>query len=702
MERKAATKVQRSSGSYDVQRRSTSARSRSSANPLLEMQRSIGNQAIHRLINSHYIQTKLQVSTPGDPFEREADRVADSVMRMPSPEGASATVSNHTQISRIQRKCLECEKEAQRKPHEQLQRQATVDDDDEMLQEHSSGPSGASADVQSQVSSLKGAGGPLPQSVRTFFEPRLGYDFSGVRIHIGAAGAMAARSVNARAFTVGKDIAFGTGQYAPESNEGKRLLAHELVHTIQQGASPAGPKPLSRPYATQENISLRSYDKQVQRQIEPNKKCPKGAAVTGNAAKNAAKFIVSGAQNGAPCACLLVIHNNEENARKTAQLMHQHCTYNLALVESGAATRCIRLPGHAVQNFDPNEFFGPETPKQCLNDEKSCTDFLNTKGDTTDVAEIEKFVEITFFLALKDCSNNFSLPVVALHNNDIEDTKNYRAKKEGKDVSDLEMDITKGEKKDDPTKLKPLKDLLKDKFGQALQKGLTDEAGKTNIFRWCASEELSRCHIGDPNQPDRVIWTTKKSDFDDLSAKKVNVVLQEDPSRVGIESKTDLSTLFLSLKGIMGSKLDPEITKLTQEIAAYHTLHSQAVLEKTTLEQKEANRPKAPLEARPGTVAGLRIIVLAGLLDFYLEEIKKRSTSVIALQLEKAKFSNLRFINIETPIHKLENQSDAGRKKNYEFIVEALKAVKLHCCGGKEPEAEAKVKEGLTLKGKAQ
>lgn len=77
----------------------------------------------------------------------------------------------------------------------------------------------------------------MPVDQRAFFEPRLGADLGGVRLHTGAGGAKAASAQNAQAYTVGHDIVFGSGQYAPETAGGKRLLAHELVHTLQQSPS---------------------------------------------------------------------------------------------------------------------------------------------------------------------------------------------------------------------------------------------------------------------------------------------------------------------------------------------------------------------------------------------------------------------------------------------------------------------------------
>lgn len=72
---------------------------------------------------------------------------------------------------------------------------------------------------------------------RSFFEPRFGHDFSQVRIHNTSEAGEAARSVNALAFTRRGNVAFAAGAYRPDSNSGRRLIAHELAHVIQQGAS---------------------------------------------------------------------------------------------------------------------------------------------------------------------------------------------------------------------------------------------------------------------------------------------------------------------------------------------------------------------------------------------------------------------------------------------------------------------------------
>jgi DNA/RNA endonuclease G (NUC1) len=84
---------------------------------------------------------------------------------------------------------------------------------------------------------LNSPGQPLDAGTRAYFEPRFGHDFSKVRVHTDARAAESARAVNALAYTVGQNISFGAGQYAPDTTLGRRLLAHELTHVYQQAAS---------------------------------------------------------------------------------------------------------------------------------------------------------------------------------------------------------------------------------------------------------------------------------------------------------------------------------------------------------------------------------------------------------------------------------------------------------------------------------
>lgn len=179
-------------------------------NSILHLQRTVGNQAVQRLLeastrnvkrdsvtdnagvghdfsqipvhaNAHVeIQPKLTISTPGDIFEQEADRAAEQAMHMPKPVVGTS---------------------------EQKE--------------------GSSRAIQRSDQTLS------PQE-RSFFEPRFGHDFSQVRVHADARSAEMADALNAEAFTFGRDIYFGAGKRQPRTREANRLLAHELAHVVQQ------------------------------------------------------------------------------------------------------------------------------------------------------------------------------------------------------------------------------------------------------------------------------------------------------------------------------------------------------------------------------------------------------------------------------------------------------------------------------------
>jgi hypothetical protein len=163
------------------------------------------------------IQPKLKINQPGDRYEQEADRVAEAVMRMPDREADNSAAVAHNPPQRIYQ---ECELETSRNE----------------LQGKGGGRENVNIDghAVSNIQSLSGKGSPLPESQRAFFEPRFGDDFSSVRIHTDSRAAQLARSINARAFTFGRDVVFGAGEYSPGTQQGKKTLAHELTHVVQQ------------------------------------------------------------------------------------------------------------------------------------------------------------------------------------------------------------------------------------------------------------------------------------------------------------------------------------------------------------------------------------------------------------------------------------------------------------------------------------
>jgi hypothetical protein len=172
------------------------------------------------------IQTKLNIGEPNDRFEQEADRVADEVVRTPDCGEQSLRTDAATISPSIQRRCDECEDE--------LRKQPGNEDETLRFKKDAGRVPDVGSNVESQISTLRNGGQPLPQSLLKFFEPRFGYDFNQVRLHTDARAATAARAVNAKAFTLGRSIVFGAGHYAPTTSMGKHLLAHELTHVTQQ------------------------------------------------------------------------------------------------------------------------------------------------------------------------------------------------------------------------------------------------------------------------------------------------------------------------------------------------------------------------------------------------------------------------------------------------------------------------------------
>ena len=152
------------------------------------------------------LQTKLQIGEVGDRYEQEADLVADRVMRMLEQN--------------IQH---QVEPEAIANAITPLQRRST---DQEQISEV--------PPIVNEV--LHSQGQPLEPETRTFMESRFGHDFGHVRVHTDLKAAASAKAVNALAYTVGPTIVFAAGKYAPFVPEGRRLLAHELAHTIQQSS----------------------------------------------------------------------------------------------------------------------------------------------------------------------------------------------------------------------------------------------------------------------------------------------------------------------------------------------------------------------------------------------------------------------------------------------------------------------------------
>ncbi len=141
------------------------------------------------------LQRKPVVNQPGDVHEQQASSVADAIMQ----NGGATLPRTFFKPSPDNIQCAE-----------------------------------APDKTGNYISSLNGKGTPLTKNERQFFEPKLGHDFSQVRLHNDSEANESAKSINAKAYTSGPDIVFASGRYQPHSDDGKRLLAHELAHVVQQ------------------------------------------------------------------------------------------------------------------------------------------------------------------------------------------------------------------------------------------------------------------------------------------------------------------------------------------------------------------------------------------------------------------------------------------------------------------------------------
>lgn len=197
--------------------------------PTGHLQRSVGNQGTKGLIATSLgfdfakisiLQSRSMVSQSGDTCEQEADRVAEKVMRMSVPNAIGSTLNDE---NRNAQKCATCGMEKEKERIKISRKSSDVDNP------------GITDQVMNNVNNARSSGGSsLDTSTKEFMESRFGFDFSKIRIHTDERAARSAHTINALAYTLGNDVVFGSGQYSPDTLDGRRLLAHELTHVIQQ------------------------------------------------------------------------------------------------------------------------------------------------------------------------------------------------------------------------------------------------------------------------------------------------------------------------------------------------------------------------------------------------------------------------------------------------------------------------------------
>jgi hypothetical protein len=166
------------------------------AQDLVVLQRTAGNQAVASLLG---VQAKLEVGAVDDPLEREADRMAEQATAQPVRQSPAA-VPQHPLAGRF----------------------------------------AASSTLEREITAGQGSGQPLPGDLREEMEGRFGADFKGVRLHTGTDAARLSGQIGAKGFTRGQHIFMGQGRFDPGSGDGRKLLAHELAHTVQQGSGNGG------------------------------------------------------------------------------------------------------------------------------------------------------------------------------------------------------------------------------------------------------------------------------------------------------------------------------------------------------------------------------------------------------------------------------------------------------------------------------
>ncbi|HEX7048867.1 MAG TPA: DUF4157 domain-containing protein [Longimicrobiales bacterium] len=191
----------------------------------------LGNRTTQRLLRTR-LPTGLELSRPDGIHEREADRIAEEVLRVPGAAGLGPRTPGAAgePAAMIGRAAV-----PDSAVHTAGSRRRASRPDRGAAPARGASPAGAA------IAAL-GPGQPLDAPTRRFFEPRFGRDLGHVRVHTGGRAAESARELGARAYAIGRDVVFGAGRFSPQSAPGRKLLAHELAHVVQQDAAGPGPR----------------------------------------------------------------------------------------------------------------------------------------------------------------------------------------------------------------------------------------------------------------------------------------------------------------------------------------------------------------------------------------------------------------------------------------------------------------------------
>jgi len=254
----------------------TAGRIRPNRSQVLATPGSAQQNLIRNILRPAAVLAKRSISQPNDRYEREADQISDHVIRQTNSDLVQSLQSERPaplEIQRLdsqyahklsQRNLLTDDDRPEENPDSIEQRMKLEGITDEKLLDADEAEPGKARDhkkrlpdaghniqtkpanaqpplltrsIESAIDQFQSGGEPLDSTSRAFFEPRFGHDFSAVRVHTDGHAAKTASAIHARAFTLGNHVVMGAGEFQPATQSGRKLLAHELTHTIQQGAA---------------------------------------------------------------------------------------------------------------------------------------------------------------------------------------------------------------------------------------------------------------------------------------------------------------------------------------------------------------------------------------------------------------------------------------------------------------------------------
>lgn len=281
------------------------------------------------------------------------------------------------------------------------------------MQRHAERDNGLRSIPREAARAAAGGGQPLDGATRAFMESRFLHDFSAVRVHVEPE---AAESVEARAFTIGHDIVLARDAYAPSTDAGRRLLAHELTHVVQQDGGPA--MQTSSEVSTPGDASEVEADRAADAVMGGG--MPRVAASPSAAVQ---RQTVDQCSSPGARACVVHLHRNEQNAAAAAQQMYRESCVNLVTLGSGS-DRLIHISGVAC-GFDPNRIFTDDDRIIACHALRECT--TATAAQKLAMApSIRVWRDRDLVPAINTCSGAGSghtlntsppLPIVAMHNN---------------------------------------------------------------------------------------------------------------------------------------------------------------------------------------------------------------------------------------------------------------------------------------------